>query len=138
MRLVDDAWQQYMDRIGRRGLTLFVLAIMFGVYGIAMIASTTADRWWPAAQGSLIGLSVQTWGVIWVGVSIFTLLGAPLDNDRAQFAVAAGLTSMWAFTAAYVTQYWGPVVIYLGLTMIILICSGWSDVKLKVSRHDVD
>jgi uncharacterized membrane protein len=125
-------WDQYMARIGRRGLVLFILAIQFGVYGIALITSSQDAMWWPVHQGILLGLPVSLWGIIWVAVSIFTLLGAPLDHDRAQFAVAAGLTSLWAFAAAHSTHYWGPTVVYTGLTLLILICSGWPDVRLKV------
>lgn len=133
MRFLEDLWDQYMARIGRRGLVLLILAIEFGVYGVAMIAAQPSAGWWPVLQGFVMGVPVKTWGAIWVAFAIFLLLGIPLDQDRAQFAAAAGLTSLWAMAAvSYRAALWGPIAIYAGHTLIILVNSSWPDVRAKI------
>jgi hypothetical protein len=127
---LDTIWAQYMNNIGRRGLMLFVLAIMFGLYGISLLTAAPGAGWWPVFGGDVIGVPIRVWGFTWVACSIFLLLGAPLERDSAHFAVAAGMSGLWAFAAIYTATYWGPGIIYSGLTLIILLCATWPDPRL--------
>jgi len=120
-----------MSRIGRRGLLLFALAIMFGLYGISLISNPPNSAfWWPVLQGQLLGIPTDTWGYWWVMCSIVLLLGAPLDRDRVQFSLASGQVGLWAFAALYTNPAPGPGIVYSGLAFIILLCSGWPDPKV--------
>ena len=135
---LDAAWEQYMTRIGRRGLMLFILAIMFGLYGITLIIAPPHAGWWPALQGVVLGIPTGTWGLIWVGGSIFLLLGAPLDRDQAHFALASGMYALWGFSAILNSPYAGPGITYTGLALLVLLASGWPDPKTtRSTRHVV-
>jgi hypothetical protein len=119
--------REYLTSIGRRGLMLFVLAVQFGLYGIAVLTAAPNAGWWPVYADTLLGLPVNSWGYIWVGCSIFLLFGAPLKRDRAQFGLAAGMAGLWAAAAFYTAIYWGPGVTYASLAFLILLCSSWPD-----------
>lgn len=129
---LDRTW--FKHEPGRRGFLLLILGCQEILYGTALINSTYG-AWWPASKGELAGISVDTWGIIWIGFGIFLFTGIYLTRDKYQFAAAMFLNSLWGMLAFYfavasgIGGLWGPASTYIAISTIVLLSSGWRVVK---------
>lgn len=126
----------------RRAALLLLLGLMDCTYGSALLAANgagytnrwwTTARWWPAAQGQLLGIDILYWGVVWIGVGLVLITGIAIRRDRVLFAAEMMLKSVWGFGAllwALTTSspgLWGPAATYVGLSGIVLLAAGWAE-----------
>lgn len=131
----------WVNKIGRRGAILFVLGTMDLFYGSALLwaaYTNSGAAWWPAFQGSLLGISTVFWGWFWIGIGTFLFTGITRRTDRLHFAAAMLIKSLWATGAFFYSLRdithagWGVFAIYSGFALVVLICSGWADTKLAI------
>jgi hypothetical protein len=127
---------------GRRTVLLIMLGLTDITYGAALLVADrsgtsnrwwTTARWWPAAQGELLHLDIRWWGVIWVTIGFALLTSMLYRSDRHLFAAEMALKSVWGLGAlhwALTTSspgLWGPAATYVGMSMIVLLCAGWTE-----------
>lgn len=120
---------------GFRGAFLAIIAAINFTYGAALIvADPVQAKWWPVTQGALLRIPIHTWGIIWVGVGAFMLIGVFIKNDRFQFAAAIALATIWAtiaMTYALIvgagSGVWGVSAIYAGAALLILLAAAWPE-----------
>ena len=134
---------------GFRGAFLAIIAAINFTYGAALIvASPEHAKWWPVTQGAMLRFTIPTWGIIWIGVGAFLLIGVFLKNDRFQFAAAITLATTWAtlamtyaITAGAGNGVWGVAAVYAGAALLVLLAAAWPepidiyrDLKRRLSK----
>jgi hypothetical protein len=125
-------WFKYQANF--RGTYLLILGILDIVYGLALLMGEEVGKavWWPLTQGSMLGICMDGWGVIWITIGLFLLTGITRASDRWQFTAAIFLKVIWAVTAlawAVVNgnTLWGVAAIYIGFAAVTLLVAAWPD-----------
>jgi hypothetical protein len=120
-------------KVGRRGTFLAILALIDFGYGSGLISGYVPLF----AHGTTMVFPLVAWGWIWVTVGVICLTGVPLRHDRIQFAVAALLKTAWAALIAVawlengIPGGWTSVAAWGGIAMLVLLASGWPDVRRR-------
>jgi PAS domain S-box-containing protein len=91
--------RQVKCRVGRRGYSLLVFALVDFVYGSAMA--------WPNAETRSIALfayagtlaPLRVWGAVWIGVGVVCLVQAFMRRDQFGFTAAISIKVTWALLA---------------------------------------
>lgn len=128
--------------LGRRPVLLLLLGVVNVIYGAALLVANNAGyinrwwttaRWWPAAQGEMLGIDIAWWGIVWIVVGAILMSGIFTRADRHLFAAQMLLTSVWAFGSlywAFTTSspgLWGQAAHYVGLSATVLLAAGWAE-----------
>ena len=143
------------DRAGRRGAILFVLGVIDLLYGTAITTtlatwSPTVLTWWPVSQTVVLYIPTAVWGVIWICVGAFLLVGVFFKHDRVFYAAEVFLKTSWGLAAMFYffqggLGLWGVAVIHSGFAVLALIAAGWKELPplpptifLQVGQDDVE
>lgn len=120
-----------LHQVGRRGAFLLFLAILDGVYGLALLRQVPP----PAhGTGSDLLLSPQAWAAIWIGTGIVCAACSVVRRDRVAFTLAAALKTAWAGVATWqwatgrLPTGWLSGVVWLAFAAVVLIVASWPEV----------
>jgi hypothetical protein len=120
--------------VGRRGAVLAYLAVVDVLYALSL--------WRPGGtQGQsatmlfIAGvMPLSWWAALWLSIAVLCTAGAFVHRfDRAAFAAAAGIKTLWGGTflfgwiAGDVSRGWVSAVIWLGLAALVMILAGWPE-----------
>lgn len=132
-------------RLGFRRSYLAIISVMDIVYGLALILAdqTHVHTWWPVTvTGSILHLSLDDWGYVWIAFGVIIITGLFTHHDRYQFAAAVFLKSAWA-TLAFVwalqditAGLWGVASIYIAWAIVTLLVAAWPEPWDTIKKAD--
>jgi hypothetical protein len=122
-------FKRLVQRIGHRGAFLAFLALLDILYGYSILAE-------PGLVGNYdLGLTVQSWGLVWLATGIVLLTGIATRHDRVHFGLAAALKAAWAmiwfklWLFEHTPRGWVPVVIWAAFAAVVVVVSSWPEMR---------
>ena len=120
-------------RIGHRGSFLLFLALLDFLYGYSLFVTPL--------QHVDLTLPFHVWGIIWICVGAFLLLGAFAKRDRVHYGVAATIKAAWAgvwvklWMIHQIPHAWANVALWVSFSGLVVVVSSWPEVR-AVWRKD--
>lgn len=120
-------------RVGRRGATLLLLALLDLIYAAALALPPEETRATSGYRYISALLPAPVWAAAWLTVGLVCLINSCRASDRVGFALAAALKAGWGllylagWAAGAITRGWTSAAIWLAVAAWLLIVATWPE-----------
>jgi hypothetical protein len=120
-------------RIGRRGTTLLVFAVIDAIIGWSLLDPSVQPARVPAYRVTAAVAPFAVWGWLWIAVGLTCLGYAFVRTDRAGFAAAVSVKLVWSSCFFATSLFYGVPRAWLGgvtwglVAALVFVISGWPE-----------
>jgi hypothetical protein len=135
--------QRMALRLGRRGLILATLGVVWVLYGLLIATSPMQERFSRPGPSPLDWMDSNWWGLLWIaagGTSAVVGLRRRRAPDAAGFGAIIAPALMWTIFFSYSSlvyfatggvfgepRTWASALIWAAVSFVVRVCAGWDD-----------